>query len=246
VDLIDLALSALAVVAGAVAAVSGFGIGSLLTPGLAVVIGTKAAVAVVAIPHAVATSVRLWGLRGAVDRAVLLSFGLASAAGGLLGALLHSAFSSPALNVILGGLLIAGGTLELTSLSRRVRLPETTTLLAGLASGLFGGLVGNQGGIRSTALLRFELAPQTLVATATATAILVDAVRLPIYLVTGWDDVIAQLPTIVMLTAGVILGTVLGAPALRRMPEATFRRVMGAILIVVGVVVIMGPALARP
>jgi len=60
-----------ALVAGGVAAVSGFGIGSLLTPLLAVRYGTKLAVAIVSIPHLVGTTARFVGLRRQLDRRVL-------------------------------------------------------------------------------------------------------------------------------------------------------------------------------
>ncbi|MGH2463225.1 MAG: hypothetical protein ACRDFZ_06330, partial [Candidatus Limnocylindria bacterium] len=62
-----------AIFAGGVAAIAGFGIGSLLTPLLALEFGTRTAVLLVAIPHASATALRLWLLRGAVDRRVLLT-----------------------------------------------------------------------------------------------------------------------------------------------------------------------------
>jgi len=64
------AFSALSLVAGAVAAVAGFGIGSLLTPFLALETGAKVAVAAVAIPHFVGTVQRFWILRRHVDRRV--------------------------------------------------------------------------------------------------------------------------------------------------------------------------------
>ena len=54
-----------AVAAGAVASVSGFGIGSLLTPLLALHAGTKTAVAAVSIPHLIGTAIRFWRLRSA-------------------------------------------------------------------------------------------------------------------------------------------------------------------------------------
>ena len=50
-------------VAGAIASVSGFGIGSLLTPVLAIKTGTKLAVAAVSIPHMTATALRFWLMR---------------------------------------------------------------------------------------------------------------------------------------------------------------------------------------
>jgi hypothetical protein len=42
-----------AVIAGAIAAMSGFGIGSLLTPLLVIQCGTKLAVSIVSVPHLV-------------------------------------------------------------------------------------------------------------------------------------------------------------------------------------------------
>jgi uncharacterized membrane protein YfcA len=237
---VDILLAVLGAVAGAIAAIAGFGIGSLLTPAVGTVIGIKAAVAVVAIPHALATAVRLWTLRRAVDRPTLLHFGLASAMGGLAGAVLHAAFSSPVLAAFLGILLIVAGALELTAAARRVRISGRWVIAAGVASGAFGGLVGNQGGIRSAALLRFDLAPQALVATATATALLVDAVRLPVYLISSGTSVAANAQLVVQLSVAVLIGTIVGAPILRRLPEPAFRRLLAAFLICLGVALLAG------
>lgn len=231
---------ALAVLAAGIAAVAGFGIGSLLTPALAVAMGTKVAVAAVALPHMVATALRLWVLRRAIDRAVLLTFGLASAAGGLAGALLHAVLGSPVLSILLGSLLVLAGLYELVVRSRRVMVPGGWATAAGVLSGLFGGLVGNQGGIRSAALLRFRLDRQALVATATASALLVDAARVPVYLVTTGTELLNAWPLILALTGGVVVGTVLGAPVLRRVPEPLFRRVLAVLLIGLGAALIAG------
>jgi uncharacterized membrane protein YfcA len=240
VTIFDVGLGLLAVLGGAVAAVAGFGIGSLLTPALSIAVGTKVAVAVVALPHVAATAFRLWALRDAIDRSVLLRFGLASAVGGLVGALLHAVFSSPLLSVLLGVLLVFAGLSEWTGAARRLRFPGPWAIVAGALSGVFGGLVGNQGGIRSAALLRFDLAPTTLVATATASALLVDAARLPVYLVTAGPDIAGAGPTIVLLTIGVLVGTVAGAPVLRRLPQETFRRLVAGLLIALGAALVAG------
>ena len=237
---VDALIAAVGVAAGAIAAIAGFGIGSLLTPAVGAVIGIKAAVAVVAIPHAVATAVRLWGLRDAADRSVLTSFGLASGLGGLAGALLHGAFTSPILTAVLGLLLVLGGTLELTGFARAWPVAGRWGTVAGLASGLFGGLVGNQGGIRSAALLRFDLGPRALVATATATAMLVDLVRVPVYLITSGADLVANARTVAILSVAVVVGTLFGGPLLRWLPERVFRRLLAVLLICLGVALIAG------
>ncbi|MBA3641215.1 MAG: TSUP family transporter [Acidobacteria bacterium] len=84
------AIFGIAVLSGATASLVGFGIGSMLTPLLALQVGTDLAVAAVALPHAFATGLRCWRLRRAIDRDVLKSFGLLSAAGGLAGAFAYS------------------------------------------------------------------------------------------------------------------------------------------------------------
>jgi uncharacterized protein len=208
----------------------------LLTPLLvALSFPTADAVAVLAIPHAVATAIRWLRLRADVHLPTFRQFGIASATGGLIGALLQSRLGGPILTVLLGTLLLVAGSTEL--LRRPVPLPPTPfwRLLGGFLSGVFGGLVGNQGGIRSAALLGFRLSPTALVATATASALLVDAARVPIYLYTAGDVIARSVPLEVAATAGVTIGTFLGVPILGRMQPVTYRRLVGLLLVLLGI-----------
>lgn len=222
------------VLAGVIASVAGFGIGSILTPLLSVQFGTKLAVAAVSIPHVIGTAVRFWMLRARLDRRIFLWFGLASAAGGLAGALLHADASSRTLGVLLGCLLVFVGVSELSGLMRRVRIGRRGAWAAGALSGTFGGLVGNQGGIRSAALLAFEGDRETFVATATAVGLVVDAARMPVYLATEWSDLRTMWPLIALATSGVVVGTLAGRRVLARVPEPIFRRVVSILLLALG------------
>src|SRR5688572_32638967 len=87
-------LGVAALVAGGIASIAGFGIGSVLTPTLSLWLDAKLAVAAISIPHLVGTALRFWLLTGRVDRRVLWSFGIASAAGGVEGAWLKPVFTS--------------------------------------------------------------------------------------------------------------------------------------------------------
>ena len=196
---------------------------------------TADAVAILAIPHAVATGIRWLRLRSEVHRPTFRQFGIASAAGGLAGAALQPRLGSPVLNLVLGLLLLIAGTTEL--LERRLPLPETPfwRLSGGILSGMFGGLVGNQGGIRSAALLRFELQPRQLVATATASALLVDAARIPIYLLSNGAAIAGAIPLWVAASIGTTIGTFLGVPLLSRVPPRTYRRLLGGLLVLLGI-----------
>jgi uncharacterized protein len=229
-----------AVLGGAIAALAGFGIGSILTPLLALSVGTKQAVVAVSIPHLVATAIRFWNLRHKVDRNLLKNFGIASAAGGLLGALLGSRFSSPVLSYILGGLLVFAGLSGLTGLSRKMRFGRKVAWLGGALSGLLGGLVGNQGGVRSAAMLGFNLDAKTFVATATAIALIVDGARMPVYFFTSPETVHRLGAWIAIMVAGVAIGTLLGGKVLARIPEAWFRRLVSLLILALGIIMLSG------
>lgn len=230
---------AVAVVAGAIAAVSGFGIGSLLTPLLILSFPTDIAVAVVALPHVLATSLRLYRLRHQIHGPTFRQFGLASAAGGLLGALLQTRLASTALTWVLASLLLLAGITEL--IRRPVPIPANrgARLFTGVLSGAFGGLVGNQGGIRAAALLGFKLTPKEIVATATASALLVDAARVPVYLATRWPAIVENGRLGLLLAAGVTAGTFAGVPLLSRLPEDAYRRTLGVLLVGLSLLLVM-------
>jgi uncharacterized membrane protein YfcA len=232
-----------AVLGGGIASVAGFGIGSILTPTLAAKLGTKLAVAAVSIPHLAGTVLRFALIREHVNKRVLLGFGITSAVGGLIGALVHTRFSSTGLSYVLGGLLVFAGLTGITGLATRMRFGRRTAWLAGAASGVFGGLVGNQGGIRSAALLGFDIEKEAFVATATAIALMVDAARMPVYFASEAHQLSRVWLYLVLGIAGVILGTVAGQRVLIRIPEKLFRRTISIIILALGVVLIVHPNL---
>lgn len=223
-----------AMLAGAVAAISGFGVGSLLTPLLSLRYGAKLAVAIVSVPHLIATAARFLGLRRHLDWKVFLNFGILSAVGGLLGALLNAWANSPALAIVFGCLLLFAGISGLTHLIDRMHFGHRAAWLAGALSGFFGGLVGNQGGIRSAALLGFDIRKEALVATATAVALIVDGSRMPVYLVIEGKEVAHAWPILIVTILGVLLGTFGGVRLLKRIPENRFRQLLYSLILLLG------------
>jgi uncharacterized protein len=232
--LFELILFLVSIVAGAVAGVAGFGIGSLLTPVLATQVPLKLAVAAVSIPHVVATAIRFAMLKAHVDRKLLLTFGSFSAIGGLLGALAHKWASSPVLTIIFGAALLLASFSELTGAARKTKLHGTAAWIAGALSGVLGGLVGNQGGIRSAALLGFQTTRIAFVATATAVALLVDGARMPVYVWLEGRALLGLAVPIAIACAGCVIGTFWGRKLLERMPEAVFRRVIALLILLLG------------
>jgi uncharacterized membrane protein YfcA len=224
----------IAVLSGATASLVGFGIGSMLTPLLALRVGTDLAVAAVALPHAFATALRCWRLRREIDFDVLKGFGLLSAAGGLAGAFAYTRLDAAALARVLGGLLVLTAVAQLWGLAARWHPRGPVVGLVGVASGFFGGIAGNQGGLRAAALSAFRLSPLGFVATSTATGLLVDAARTPVYLYTSGSPLLTLWLPIAVATAGVLAGTLLGERILLGMPRDRFARLLAIAIGILG------------
>jgi uncharacterized membrane protein YfcA len=233
--LFNQSVALVALLAGGIASIAGFGIGSLLTPLVASHYGMKVAVSAVAVPHFIATLLRFWRLRHSVDRPVLLGFGVINALGSLAGALAHSRVDNPILAIVLGILVVFAGIAGVLGHVDRMRFGRGAAWFAGGLSGAFGGLVGNQGGIRSAAMLGLGVQGPAFVATATAIGIMVDAVRMPVYFITEHERTFTAWPAMIAAVIGVVVGTLLGERLLRKIPQKLFRRTVSAMLLVVGV-----------
>jgi uncharacterized membrane protein YfcA len=229
-----------AVVAGATASVVGFGIGSLLTPLFALQFGIDAAIVAVALPHFAGGLLRGWRLRRAVDGSVLLRFGILSAAGGLAGAFLFARLTSITLTRTLGALLIMTAVAGIAGWSRRWKPRSLFVWALGALSGFFGGIVGNQGGLRAAALFTFGLAPTTFVATSTVIGVFVDVVRMPVYLYDTGHDVVALWPLVIVAVIGVLAGTLAGERLLFGLSPARFRVVISTAIGLLGIRFLFG------
>ena len=236
----DLLVFAAGLFGGAIASVAGFGIGSLLTPAIAASRGTKLAVAAVSLPHIIGTAIRFWRFRREIDWPIVRSFGFTSALGGLTGALLNTWATSRPLELVFGSLLVLAGVSQVSGYAKRWRLRGSLAWIGGALSGFFGGLVGNQGGIRTAAMLGFEVDKRRFVATTTAVALMIDLARVPVYLMVETAELIRMWPVLVIAALGVVIGTLFGERLLARVPEQQFRVVVGVLLLLLGVSFLMG------
>src|SRR5262249_21738960 len=147
--------------------------------------------------------------------------------GALIGALLYAQASSKTLTLILAALLIATSIAAVTEWSSRWQPHGPMVGAFGFLSGAFGGLAGNQGGLRAAAMLAFRLAPTVFVATQTATGLLVDAGRLPVYVWRSGASINEHWVSIATAAVGVLIGTMLGERVLLGLSPRAYRRVIG-------------------
>jgi uncharacterized membrane protein YfcA len=183
----------------------------------------------------VATAYRWWLIREHVDVRLLRSFGAMSAIGGLAGAAVNYFVVSRALEVVLACLLLFVGLGGLLGWMKKLRFEGPWAWVAGGVSGFLGGLVGNQGGLRAGAMTGLGVSRDAFVATATATGLIVDGARMPVYLAGQWRQLLPLWPSVLTMTVAVLLGTFVGTATLRRLPEQHFLRVVSALLLCLGI-----------
>ena len=234
---------------------TGFGLGTILLPVFLVTMGPALAVAAVAPVHFFHNAGKLLLLRDHVDRNVLLGFGVPALAAAAIGAwglaalgnlpglgswsLWGQTFAVCPLKLVVGLSLAVFSLWELRGEGGGIR--NVPLWVGGLASGLFGGLTGHQGAIRSAFFLGKKLPKETFIATGAAVACLVDFTRLAIYAQTF--SILGEVmpwPVIVAGIVGAAAGLVLGYLGLRRISAVSFRKLVGAVLFGFGILFALG------
>ena len=236
---------------------SGFGLGTILVPVMAIFFPIEAAVAMTALVHFANNLFKLALFARATDWKVALRFGLPAFAASFAGATLllwlsglpavagytlagHAMAVTP-VKLIVGGLIGIFSLLELTRGLKGRGMPPGLLPLGGVLSGFFGGLSGHQGAFRSVFLLRLGLTKKTFVATGVVIACLVDVSRLSIY--AGHlhaPDVAANLGLLGAATACAFLGAFLGARLLGKMTIKALHQLVGGMLLVLAALLCAG------
>ncbi len=214
---------------------TGFGLGTILTPVFALFYDVKLAVLLVAIVHFLNNVLKFLLFRKDVDLSIIKRFGIISIAGAFIGSFLQISFQSEVVKIILGVVLIILGASEFAPQNWSVRLPQKVDTIGGFLSGLLGGFVGNQGAVRSAYLLNYNISKETFIATATVIALCIDSTRIPVYLASN-HDLKGQFQwkfLVVILLA--FLGTMVGKKTLAKVSHTVFKKVVALFVTVMGV-----------
>lgn len=183
--------------ASALTLFSGFGLGTLLMPVLALLFPVSVAVAATAVVHLCNNLFKLALVGRHASLSVVLRFGVTAAVGAFLGAwLLLGISEAPAIwryevfgqeqtveavKLTIGLLIILFAGLELSHRFSRLSVPTRFLPLGGLLSGFFGGLSGNQGALRAAFLIRAGLDKTAFVGTSVVCSVIVDTLRIAVY-----------------------------------------------------------------
>ncbi len=176
---------------------SGFGLGTLLLPVMAVFFPIDTAIALTAIVHLLNNLFKLALLGRYADRSSVLRFGLPAILAALAGArlLLWLSVLSPLLTYQFLGrqfqvlpvkltvafLMVFFALFDLLPRFAQISFDRKFLPLGGLLSGFFGGLSGHQGALRAAFLIKSGLSKETFIATGVVISLMVDIPRLVVY-----------------------------------------------------------------
>lgn len=252
-----LVVSIVAFMASALTLFTGFGLGTLLMPAVAIFFPVEIAISVTAMVHLANNLFKAALLGRYADRKVLFQFGTPAIIFSFVGAatlvwladlppaFAYVAFSrqiqvSP-VNLTVGILILSIVILELSPKFARVTLDKSYLPFGGVVSGFFGGLSGHQGAFRSMFLLKTGLDKDQFIATGIMAAVLVDMSRIYIY---GWDIFTHQQeiewPLILTASLSALVGTHLSAKKFKKITIQTVRTIVSALLIVISLGLISG------
>lgn len=255
---VELALVTLvALAASLLTFVSGFGLGTVLMPALALFVAPEAAVALTAVVHLLANLLKVALVGREADRPTLVAFGIPALLGGLAGGWLLQGWARSvepiswhlgswrfmtfptALAIGVAMLLVAAA--ELHPRFQDWRPPTRWLPLGGAASGFLGGLSGHQGALRSAFLAGLPgLSPVGFAATGAVIACAVDLARLAAYGAPAWASAGAHAGLLAASGLAALGGTWLGARWIRRTTLPFVRKLVAAGVILVALRLITG------
>lgn len=236
---------------------SGFGLGTLLMPVVALFFPLPLAIAMTAVVHLCNNLFKLGLIGRHASIAVLLRFGVPAVLAAGIGAALLGWMSGLApvysyealgqtrlvapVKLVIGLVILLFVALELSPRIAALSLSPRWMTLGGALSGFFGGLSGHQGALRSLFLVKAGLDKHAYIATGVCIALAIDLTRLGVY-ARQWSAQAHAFdwPVIVAATLSAFLGAWIGARLLKKTTLATIQRLVTVLLVGVALGLISG------
>ena len=195
-----------AFLAAALTVPAGFGLSTMLTPMVLLIMGPHEAVAVVAVVHGAHNAGKFLALRDSVDFPAFRHYGIWLVVGAVIGAALQSKVPQGPLLALIGAFLILLPLLTLSESWTGIRIPEANDRIGGFGSGFMGGLSGQQGALRAMFLTRRLPDKMAYAATASVLALCVDLSRIPVYLFFRPEEIVEHFQITILLVVAALLG----------------------------------------
>jgi len=210
--------------AAALTVPAGFGLSTMLTPVVLMLMAPHEAIAVVAVVHGAHNAGKSWALWGHINFRAFRRYGIWLVLGAVIGAILQNQVPQKPLLGIMGIILIILPLLTLSESWKDYRLTETNDRIGGFGSGFMGGLSGHQGALRAMFLTSKLPDKMAYAATASIFALCVDLSRIPVYLFFRSDGITENLELTIALVASALIGVKAGKQWLESMKSESIRK----------------------
>jgi uncharacterized protein len=229
---------------------SGFGLGTILAPVLALFFPIDIAIALTGVVHFANNLFKIVLVGRNADRGVLLRFGIPAIIASFAGAWLllritvmpavyeyeyaGRSFEITPVKLIIALILIFFSAVELSPAANRISIRKSMLWLGGLLSGFFGGLSGIQGAIRSAFLLKSGLSKEGYIATGVVIACFIDFTRLSVYAsrfsASGLND---NVPLLLAAILSAMAGALIGKRLLKKITYRSIQLLVAIMLIII-------------
>ena len=249
------------IVAACLTLFSGFGLGTILLPVFSIFFPLEIAVAMTAIVHFLNNIYKISLFYRNIKWGIILRFGITAVIASFLGANLLTllskgspiytytvaghVFNVTIIKVVIGSLIVMFSLFDLLPyLENEIQFKPKYLPFGGLLSGFFGGLSGHQGALRSAFLIKSGLDKKEFIATGVFIAILIDVSRLSVYISSVNQSHIGlsgiDYKIILLSCFAAFLGTFIGNKLVAKVTISFLQKVVGVMLIVIGVLLGVG------
>ena len=236
---------------------SGFGLGTILTPFLALFFPIEVAIALTGVVHLLNNFFKIALVGKHVNWKIGLKFSITAVIGAFIGAKLLTnfnedvvlvsyslggmPFSITLLKLLVAFLILFFSLFEIIPFFRKIEFSENKSYVGGLIIGFFGGLSGNQGALRSAFLIRYKLTKEVFIATGVLIACFIDATRLSVYYRNSANlHVEENLPLLVSAVLSAFVGAYFGSKLLKKVTLNFVQKIASVMIISIAVLLGMG------
>lgn len=175
-------ISACTILASAITTLVGFGVGTIMTPILVLFLPYKQVLLLVGCIHLASSLMKTFTFRQTIDWRIVFISGIPSVGASVFGAMAIPLFDKQLLVRILGAAVLGYVTLEMTNPQFKIPRSIWTMLIGGIITGFFAGFLGIRGVLVAMMLSAFSLHKEAFIGTTGALAVIVDTVRLCVYI----------------------------------------------------------------
>ncbi len=249
-------ISLVALVASLLTLFSGFGLGTILMPVMAIFFPIDVAITLTAIVHLLNNLFKLAFLGRYASWNAVLQFGAPAFVAAFAGAkvLFWLQKVDPICTYVIGtrvfevtpvklaivALIIFFVVLELRPWFQKLTFPKELMPVGGAISGFLGGISGHQGALRSAFLIKSGLTKEAFIATGVVIACLVDFSRLSVYIPNLTGHLIGRERLILAAALAAFAGVFLGTRLLKKITMEFVQKTVSAMLFVIAVLLAAG------